>query len=46
VDVFRVGAVSYLRIPAPDPTPVVSFYREVFGWEIPAGRPSPTRPDM
>jgi predicted enzyme related to lactoylglutathione lyase len=41
VDVFRVGGVSYLRIPAPDPTPVVSFYREVFGWEI---RGDPGRP--
>ena len=38
-DVFRVGGVSYLRIPAPDPAPVTSFYREVFGWEI-RGDPS------
>ena len=33
-DVFREGGVSYLRIPAPDPAPMISFYRDVFGWKI------------
>jgi uncharacterized protein len=32
--VFRVGGVSYLRIPAPQPGKVSAFYRAVFGWSI------------
>lgn len=36
-----MGGVSYLRIPAPEPAPVVSFYREVFGWEV---REDPVHP--
>jgi len=38
--VFRVGAVSYLRIPAPDPQRLAGFYREVFGWQVNADRAS------
>ena len=33
-NVFRVGGISYLRIPAPDPVALASFYRDVFGWEV------------
>jgi uncharacterized protein len=32
--VFRVGGVSYLRIPADDPRRSARFYRDVFGWAI------------
>jgi len=32
--VFRVGGVTYLRIPAPDPPAVAAFYGDVFGWTI------------
>ena len=31
---FRPGGVSYLRIPAPDPERLASFYQSVFGWTI------------
>ena len=36
--VSRVGGVSYLRIPADDPTRVGAFYEAVFGWRV-AGEP-------
>ena len=32
--VFRVGGVSYLHIPAPDPTRLAGFYRAVFAWKV------------
>jgi predicted enzyme related to lactoylglutathione lyase len=32
--VFRVGGVSYLRIPAPEPLVSGQFYRAVFGWTL------------
>jgi uncharacterized protein len=32
--VFRVGGVSYLRIPARDARASAAFYHAVFGWEI------------
>jgi predicted enzyme related to lactoylglutathione lyase len=32
--VFRVGGVSYLRIPAPQPRMVSAFYQAVFGWRV------------
>jgi uncharacterized protein len=40
--VFRPGAVSYLRIPAPDPARLADFYRRTFGWIIrgDSGEPS------
>src|SRR6266487_4493074 len=33
-NVFRVGGVSYLRIPAPDPHRTGVFYETVFGWNL------------
>jgi uncharacterized protein len=33
-DVFRTGGISYLHIPAPDPTSSAVFYRETFGWNV------------
>jgi hypothetical protein len=32
--VFRVGGVSYLRIPAEDPGRSAAFYESVFGWDL------------
>jgi predicted enzyme related to lactoylglutathione lyase len=32
--VFRVGGVSYLRIPADDPRRSAAFYEAVFGWSL------------
>ena len=32
--VFRVGGVSYLRIPAEDPARSAAFYESVFGWNL------------
>jgi predicted enzyme related to lactoylglutathione lyase len=32
--VFRVGGISYLRIPATDPRETAAFYEAVFGWSI------------
>lgn len=32
--VFRVGGISYLRIPAADPRETAAFYRAVFGWNV------------
>jgi predicted enzyme related to lactoylglutathione lyase len=32
--VFRVGGVSYLRIPAEDPRTSAAFYEAVFGWTV------------
>jgi predicted enzyme related to lactoylglutathione lyase len=32
--VFRVGGVSYLRIPAEDPGRSAAFYESVFGWNL------------
>jgi predicted enzyme related to lactoylglutathione lyase len=32
--VFRVGGVSYLRIPAEDPRRSAAFYEAVFGWRL------------
>jgi predicted enzyme related to lactoylglutathione lyase len=31
---FRVGGVSYLRIPAGDPRRSAAFYAAVFGWSL------------
>jgi predicted enzyme related to lactoylglutathione lyase len=41
--VFRVGGISYLRIPAPDPRGAGSFYQSVFGWNL---RGDPERPSF
>jgi predicted enzyme related to lactoylglutathione lyase len=32
--VFRVGGISYLRIPAEDPGRTAAFYEAVFGWNV------------
>jgi predicted enzyme related to lactoylglutathione lyase len=32
--VFRVGGISYLRIPALDPRASAAFYEAVFGWNL------------
>jgi len=32
--VFRVGGVSYLRIPAREPRRSAAFYEAVFGWRL------------
>ena len=32
--VFRVGGISYLRIPAEDPYQSAAFYQSVFGWSL------------
>jgi predicted enzyme related to lactoylglutathione lyase len=30
----RIGGITYLRIPAPDPRRSGDFYQAVFGWEL------------
>jgi len=32
--VFRVGGISYLRIPTEDPRRSAVFYETVFGWSL------------
>jgi predicted enzyme related to lactoylglutathione lyase len=32
--VFRVGGISYLEIPAPDPPALAAFYAAAFGWSV------------
>jgi predicted enzyme related to lactoylglutathione lyase len=39
--VFRVGGLSYLRIPAAEPQRLGAFYEAVFGWEVRADRDEP-----
>src|SRR5436309_16024512 len=43
--VFRVGGVSYLRIPAEDPRRSASFYEAVFGWSVRSDREDPSFED-
>ena len=43
--VFRVGGVSYLRIPAEDPGRSAAFYEAVFGWSVRADRDEPSFED-
>jgi uncharacterized protein len=43
--VFRVGAVSYLRLPAVDPARLAAFYRAVFGWDVHGDRDEPSFAD-
>jgi predicted enzyme related to lactoylglutathione lyase len=43
--VFRVGGISYLRIPAPDPQASADFYEAVFGWKIRRDRDDPAFED-
>ncbi len=39
--VFRVGGISYLHIPAPDPGRAAAFYAAVFGWSADSHRDKP-----
>jgi uncharacterized protein len=39
--VFRVGGISFLQIPAPDPLRAASFYEAAFGWSV---RDDPVEP--
>jgi predicted enzyme related to lactoylglutathione lyase len=41
VSVFRPGAVSYLRVPAPDVRRSAAFYRAAFGWKVRDDEKSP-----
>jgi uncharacterized protein len=43
--VFRVGGISYLRIPAPDPHRLAVFYEAVFGWKVDRDRAEPSFED-
>jgi uncharacterized protein len=43
--VFRIGGVSYLRIPAEDPRALAAFYEGVFGWRVNADREDPSFED-
>ena len=43
--VFRVGGVSYLRIPAEDPGRSAAFYEAVFAWSVRAARDEPSFED-
>ncbi len=43
--VFRVGGISYLRIPAPDPQASAAFYEAVFGWKTRRDRDDPAFED-
>ena len=43
--VFRVGGISYLRIPALDPQASAAFYEAVFGWNVRRDREDPAFED-
>ena len=43
--VFRVGGISYLRMPAGDPHASAAFYEAVFGWKIRADCDDPAFED-
>jgi predicted enzyme related to lactoylglutathione lyase len=43
--VFRVGGISYLRIPADDPGRLAAFYQAVFGWSVRRDRKHPSFED-
>jgi predicted enzyme related to lactoylglutathione lyase len=43
--VFRIGGVSYLRIPAKDPPRSAAFYAAVFGWIVQVDRAEPSFED-
>ena len=43
--VFRVGGISYLRIPAEDPRRTAAFYEAVFGWPVDRDREDPSFED-
>jgi predicted enzyme related to lactoylglutathione lyase len=43
--VFRAAGISYLHIPAPDPSRSAAFYRAVFGWELGGAADEPSFQD-
>lgn len=43
--VFRIGGVSYLRIPADDARRLATFYEAVFGWSVRSDRQEPSFAD-
>jgi uncharacterized protein len=43
--VFRVGGISYLRIPTDDPRATAAFYANVFGWNVDTDRDEPSFED-
>jgi predicted enzyme related to lactoylglutathione lyase len=43
--VFRVGGVSYLRIPATDPPATAAFYAAVFDWRLGGNAAEPSFED-
>jgi uncharacterized protein len=43
--VFRVGGISYLRIPATEPRRAAEFYAGVFGWTVDVDRDDPSFED-
>src|SRR5947208_3948564 len=43
--VFRLGGISYLRIPAEDPRRTAVFYQAVFGWNVNTDREEPSFED-
>jgi uncharacterized protein len=43
--IFRVGGISYLRIPAQDPHRSAAFYEAVFGWSVRGDREDPSFED-
>jgi uncharacterized protein len=43
--VFRVGGVSYLRVPAADPRRSAAFYAAVFGWSLRSNSGDPSFED-
>lgn len=43
--VFRLGGISYLRIPASEPRRSAAFYEAVFGWRVDADRDDPSFED-
>jgi predicted enzyme related to lactoylglutathione lyase len=43
--VFRLGGLSYIRIPAPDPERSARFYQAVFAWKVDIDREHPSFED-
>jgi predicted enzyme related to lactoylglutathione lyase len=43
--VFRVGGISYIRIPAQDPQRAAAFYEAVFDWSVRSDREDPSFED-
>jgi hypothetical protein len=43
--VFRLGGISYLKIPASEPRRSAAFYEAVFGWRVDADRDDPSFED-